>query len=221
MTPFEQLDQATRKERQDLLAIPLIQDALAGRIGLEAYQRFLGEAFHHVRHTVPLLMLTGARLPASMEWLRGAMAHYIDEEYGHEQWILRDIQACGGDARGVEAAEPMAATELMVAYAYDGVQRRHPVRMLGMVHVLEGTSVALATAAADAIQASLGLPDSAFTYLRSHGELDREHVDFFAGLINRLEPAELDPVIHAARRFFELYGNIFRGIEAESLRAAA
>ena len=40
------------------------------------------------------------------------------------------------------------ATEVMVAYAYDAIARRHPLHFLGMVFVLEGTSVSLALAAA-------------------------------------------------------------------------
>ena len=58
---------------------------------------FLKEAYFHVKQTVPLLMACGSRLDDDKEWLRGAVAHYIDDEYGHEKWILNDIRACGGD----------------------------------------------------------------------------------------------------------------------------
>jgi len=215
MTPFEQLTTATALERAQLLSNPMIQRALAGQIDRATYVNFLAQAYYHVSHTVPLLMLTGARLPQRLDWMRGAMAHYIEEEQGHELWILQDIAACGADPATIKAAGPGLAAELMVAYAYDSVQRIDPIRMLGMVHVLEGTSVALATTAADALQASLLLPDQAFVYLRSHGTLDLEHVDFFAGLVNRLDSDELAQVIESARRFFWLYGNIFRELEAD------
>ena len=72
----------------------------------------------------------------------------------------------------------------MVAYAYDTAMRRNPVGFFGMVYVLEGTSVALALKAADRIQQTLGLPDQAFTYLRSHGELDQQHVQHLAGILD-------------------------------------
>jgi hypothetical protein len=87
-----------------------------------------------------------------------------------------------------------------------------------MVQVLEGTSIAAATPAADSIQAALGLPNSAFSYLRSHGSLDLEHVDFFKGLMNKItEPTEQSLIIEAAKRFYYLYGNIFRSLTAESM----
>jgi len=84
-----------------------------------------------------------------------------------------------------------------------------------MVLVLEGTSVALATLAAEVMEKSLELPRSAFSYLRSHGDLDVEHVGFFIDLVNRLDdPADRAAVVHAARRFYRLYGDIFRDIAA-------
>jgi hypothetical protein len=105
------------------------------------------------------------------------------------------------------------ATELMVAYAYDLIARGNPVGFLGMVHVLEGTSVALALAAADRIQRGLRLPDAAFSYLRSHGTLDREHTAHFADLVNGLDDArDQEAVLHATRMFYRLYGEVFRGL---------
>ena len=103
----------------------------------------------------------------------------------------------------------------MVAYAYDTVMRRNPVAFFGMVYVLEGTSVALALNAADAIQRTLALPDKAFTYLRSHGTLDQQHIGHLASIIDRFEPAtDLPAVVTCARAMFRLYGEVFRSLES-------
>lgn len=207
---FEQLQSRTAQARAELFALPVIRDSLAGRVTREQYLAFLAQAYHHVKHTVPLLMACGARLPDSHAWLRNAIGHYIAEETGHEEWILADIAAAGGDAAAVRRAAPAPATELMVAYVYDFIARRNPVGFFGMVQVLEGTSQALATHAADAIRSGLGLPPEAFTYLSSHGSLDQEHVRFFTGLMDRLEaPEDQDAVTEAARMVYRLYGDIF------------
>ena len=80
--------------------------------------------------------------------------------------------------------------------------------------MLEGTSIQLATNAAGVLKKSLNLPDTAFSYLTSHGSLDLEHVDFFESVVNRLELEEdKQAVIHCAKVFFYLYANIFRSIE--------
>jgi len=210
-TFHDRLLAATRRERDGLIAVPIVQEALAGRVSREDYIAFLTEAFHHVRHTVPLLMACGARLPARLEWLRTAVGEYIEEEMGHHEWILDDLAACGADRDAIANSAPAEATELMVAYAYDTIARGNPVGFFGMVLVLEGTSVALATRAAEALETSLGLPRNAFTYLRSHGDLDIEHTGFYETLMNQLDDeGDRQAVIHAARRFYRLYGDVFR-----------
>lgn len=214
MTPFYQiLLDRTAQEQSELLASPVILSALGGSLAKGQYLGFLGQAYHHVRHTVPLLMACGSRLAPGQTWLQRAIAEYIEEEVGHEEWILNDIAACGGDPDQVRASEPWIETEAMVAYAYHQIDRGNPVGFFGMVHVLEGTSVSVATRAAEAIRQSLKLPQDAFSYLTSHGSLDQEHVLFFRTLMNRIEGAEDQrAIIHCARRFFGLYGAIFRAL---------
>lgn len=207
----QQLLEASAEARAEFLAIPFLREGARGALGLPSYLAFLTEAYHHVKETTPLLMAAGLR--CETPWLRKALAHYIIEEVGHEEWILSDIAAAGGDAEAVRDGQPRPATDIMVAYAYDTVLRRNPVGLFGMVLVLEGTSVALALSAADAIQQSLGLPDAAFSYLRSHGTLDQEHMGHFANVINQLDqPADQAAVIHCARMFYRLYGDIFRSL---------
>ena len=213
MNFFDELQAATASERDALFSVPVIREALAGQVSLESYRAFLVQAYYHVRHTTPLLMACGARLPARLEWLRGAVAEYIEEEYGHEQWILNDIAACGGDKAAVRDGQPCLAIELMVSYLYDLIARGNPVGLFGMVNVLEGTSIALATQAAGTIQNRLGLPKAAFSYLFSHGELDIGHMDTYRGLMNRLEAAEdKAAVIHASKVVYRLYADMFRGL---------
>jgi thiaminase len=210
---YESLLEQTREERDYLLGAPIIRQVLDGTVTLQSYVAFLGQAYHHVKHTVPLLMACGARLPERLEWLRSAVAEYITEEIGHEKWILDDIRACGGDAELVRSAAPALATELMVGYVYDRIARDNPVSFFGMVNVLEGTSIELATRAAGIIQDRLGLPPEAFSYLSSHGSLDLEHIELFKGLMNRLDDeADRQAVIHTARVVYRLYGDMFRSL---------
>lgn len=203
----------TATERAFMQSVPIIQGCLRGEVSLASYVAFLREAFHHVRHTVPLLQACKAALPPRHAWLREALDEYIEEEAGHEEWILADIAACGQDAQAARASRPGVATELMVAYAYDGIARGNPLSFFGMVLVLEGSSVALALLAAEAIQKPLGLPDAAFTYLRSHGTLDLEHTAHFQQLMDLIEDErDQADIIHAAKVFYRLYGDVFRSL---------
>lgn len=214
MTNFEYLTRATAPERSWLHEAPAIRRALAGEVTRELYLAFLTEAYHHVRHTVPLLMALGSRLSERHGWLQKELVHYQEEELGHEQWILNDIDAAGGCAQRARAQAPGVETDAMVAYAYDTVMRRLPVGFFGMIFVLEGTSVSLAENAAASIQSTLGLPDRALTYLRSHGRLDQQHVGHLASIVDRLDAAQDMPaVMTCARAMFWLYGSMFRGLD--------
>ena len=211
---FDELVSRTAAARAALFAVPAIRDCLAGRVTRARYAAFLREAFHHVKHTVPLLRACGARLGEDRRELREAVARYIEEERGHERWILADLAACGEDAGAARESRPAPATQRMVDYVYDYVARRNPVGFFGMVHVLEGTSSALATRAAQALAASLALPPAALTYLASHGSLDQAHVVFFETLVNGLPAGDRPAVLEVAHNVYRLYADLFRGLPA-------
>lgn len=212
-TFHETLMAETAVERLELRHIPQIIAALEGAISQETYLAFLEQAYHHVKHTVPLMMAAGSRLSQKNEFLREALAEYVKEEIGHQEWILNDVTHAGGDREAVRHGEPNFTTEIMVAYAYDYISRINPVGFFGMVFVLEGTSRALATQAADAIRQSLRLPEKCFSYLYSHGTLDIEHMNFFEQLVNNIQDqTDQQAIIHMAKRIFRLYGNVFRSL---------
>lgn len=210
---FDELIQATEEARNEMLSVPQLQSGVQGDISLETYIAFLTEAYHHVKHTVPLLMACGSRLPLEPRWMQEAIVEYVDEEKGHEEWILNDIKACGADAEAVRHGTPSHATEMMVSYAYHTIDRINPIAFFGMVLVLEGTSINMALKAAGAIKEKLKLPDTAFSYLSSHGALDIEHMGFYEGLMNRVEDKSTQQqIIHCARVMYRLYGDIFRSL---------
>lgn len=215
MSFYEELVRSSARAREHLLSAPAIRHALLGGVSRELYVAFLTQAYHHVRHTVPLMMAMGSRLPPRLGWLQRHVVQYIEEEQGHEVWILNDLEAAGGHRASAMQSTPSPATDAMVAYAFDVTMRRNPVGFFGMVHVLEGTSVAIALHAADRIQAGLGLPDQAFTYLRTHGQVDREHLDQLRSIVDRFDdPEDRAAVLQCARAIYWLYGEMFRSLDA-------
>jgi hypothetical protein len=80
----------------------------------------------------------------------------------------------------------------------------------------------MASHGAGAVQSALGLPDSAFHYLTSHGALDQDHMVFFEKLMNRIDdPEDQRAIIDMANAMFGLFGALFAGIELETTRVAA
>lgn len=213
MNFYERLVKETEPARRELYTVPQLTDGLKGDISRDTYIAYLTEAYHHVKHTVRFLMAMGARLPDDKKWLHDAIAEYIEEERGHEEWILNDIAAAGGDKEAARNAVPNLATQVLVAYNYDYIARKNPVGFLGMVFMLESTSTQIANTGADAVMKNLGLPKSAFTYLYSHGALDIEHLKFFETLVNRVTDADDQAaIIEVAGNTFRLFADLMRAI---------
>lgn len=209
MTTYDRLNSETAEELGRFLSIPLVRNALESGGSRELYLSFLAQAYHHVKHTARLMGFAAAQ--TDDEELQDALIEYLNEERGHEKWILDDIRALGGDPEMVANGKPGRACQVMVGYAYYAIQWISPYSLLGMVHVLEGLSVKLADRLANAVQRSLGLDGGkGFSYLTSHGRLDAGHVEFFKSLVNDIEDgATQEIVIDAARVMYGLYGAIF------------
>jgi long-subunit acyl-CoA synthetase (AMP-forming)/pyrroloquinoline quinone (PQQ) biosynthesis protein C len=218
---FDRLAMGTAPARFRLARVPQLAAGLRGEISLETYIAYLTQAYHHVSHTVPLMRAARARLrdrPA----LVTALDDYILEETGHEQWILADIAAAGGDPVAAVEGGPSAATAAMVDHAYRAIETGNPVGFFGMVFVLEGTSIALAQQGAEAVRAALGLPEAAFRYLTSHGALDQDHMRFFETLVNGLDdPADQQAIVAMADAIFDRFAGIFASIPMEPAHVVA
>jgi len=214
---FYQILQAeTEAARQAFFSTPMLLDAAENGVEAGLYINYLTQAYHHVRQTCPLLAAALGRCGSNDAVLRDALIEYIDDEKGHEKWILNDIRAIGGQ-EAVDRAisyEGDQAVRVMVGYVYYAIDRISPYAMLGMVHVLEGTSVDIASLAADSIAKRLGIPATkGFSYLTSHGAVDLEHVQFFERLVNQIDDkCQQEIIIDTARITYQLWGNMFSNL---------
>ena len=218
MSAFQQLLQQTAPARQAFIALPLIQDVLRNGASKDLYLDFLGQAYHHVGSTAPLLALAAARCGPQDRLYQSALFEYIAEERGHELWILEDIQAVGGDPEQVRRSAPRFPCKVMVGHAYYLIDRVSPYGLLGMIHVLEGMAVALAGKAVAALRESVGAADGGgFKYLTTHGDLDVHHSELFETLINGMDQRHLPLVIETTGDFYKLYGDLFRDLDARRI----
>lgn len=216
MNFYEQLTQQTQNAREELYNVPQLIDGLGGNISRETYIAYLTEAYHHVSHTVPFLMTMGSRIPQSKKWMHKAIIEYQEEEVGHEEWILNDIEAAGGNRESARHSTPNLETQLLIAYNYDYMTRKNPVGFFGMVFMLESTSTQIANKGADAVKEKLGLPKKAFSYLISHGELDISHMKFFEETVNQItDPEDQQAIVEVAQNTFRLFANVLRSIPHE------
>jgi pyrroloquinoline quinone (PQQ) biosynthesis protein C len=214
MSLFRQLVGQTAAARREFIEIPLIQEVMRKGASRELYVDFLSQAYHHVKCTAPLTARAASCCGSDDRRYQTALFEYIQEERGHDEWILEDIEALGGDPQSVRKGSPHFPCRIMVGHAYYLVDHVSPYALLGMIHVLEGMSVALAGNAARAIHKTIPTTGGAgFKYLTTHGDLDMEHTKMFEQLLDEISPRHASLIIVSACDFYRLYGDIFRDLD--------
>ncbi|NVJ99284.1 MAG: iron-containing redox enzyme family protein [Alphaproteobacteria bacterium] len=210
---YDRLVAETRVAREKFLQLPFIQAAFKGDISREAYIEYLCEAYHHVRHTVPLIAEVRRRIPEDRVPLHIVLEDYVLGRQGHEKWILHDIKEAGGDADAAKARAPSPATNALVNYAYDTVRNVTPVAYFGMAFVVEATGSKLAAYTVDTLMHKLGLPQKCFSYMLSHGNTEMEQMDSFEVLMAQItDPEEQEAIIDMACGLYPLYSAIFQHV---------
>lgn len=137
-----------------------------------------------MRAAVPLMDAARTRARALGDPVCPPLAAYLDEhieeERGHDDWLLDDLAHAGLSRAAVLSRIPPPRTAALVGAQYYWVQHEHPVTILGYLMALEGRP--LAPALIDEMQARSALPAAAFRTLREHARLDPGH----AGALDRL-----------------------------------
>lgn len=208
--------------------ITLIEDSDAGRRALEEeprvhamihhglkldeYRAFLHDLYHIVWHFCPVMAAAVARLGDEFRDVRYALYERIEEEKGHEGWVLEDIGAMGGDV-STAAAPPSVPVQTMIAFNYYAVERVHPCSVLGMLYMLEVISSVYGGRVSDSIARALGRDVDAggFRFLTSHATMDVDHMASLNRLLKTItDPTAQAAIIRTTNVNFHQFGQIFR-----------
>jgi pyrroloquinoline quinone (PQQ) biosynthesis protein C len=99
---------------------------------------------------------------------------HLEEEVGHDRWLLDDICSLGYEPQEVLQAPPCPGVVALVGAQYFWMSHIHPVAVMGYLILMEGYAPLVEQL--DAIQAHTGLPSSAFRCLRAHADDDPGHL---------------------------------------------
>lgn len=99
---------------------------------------------------------------------------HLEEEVGHDLWLLDDIRTLGFTEQEVLRTQPCAASISLVGAQYFWMTHVHPVAIMGYLILMEGYAP-LASQLED-IRTRSGAPASAFRCLKRHAEDDPEHL---------------------------------------------
>lgn len=150
----------------------------------ELWPEYLVVQHQTIRATVPLTRVTLEQARALGDadpvapGLAGYLTLHVDEELGHDDSLLDDLELLGVTRASVLERMPSPAVASLVGAQYYWVLHHHPVAFLGYVGVMEGyppTDELIGT-----LIERTGFPREAFQTFAEHGELDpghRDHLD--------------------------------------------
>jgi hypothetical protein len=148
----------------------------------ELWPEYLVVQHQIIRATVPLTQAALERARTLDEPLGPPLACYlelhVDEEVGHDETLLGDLELLGRPREAVLERMPSSSVASLVGAQYYWILHHHPVAFLGYVGVMEGyppTEEVVST-----LVERTGFPREAFCTFAEHGELDpghRDHLD--------------------------------------------
>ena len=137
MSFFITLVEQSDDSRRAIENAPRVKSMMHKGLALAEYKAFLHDLYHIVLHFCPIMAAAAARCDGPLANIGEELRERIGEETGHEQWVLEDVAAVGGDVRAVTAMPPSPPVQAMIGFNYNAAERIHPCSVLGMLYVLE------------------------------------------------------------------------------------
>jgi pyrroloquinoline quinone (PQQ) biosynthesis protein C len=213
MSFFITLVEMTDASRRDLELIPKVHSMINHGLTLAEYRGFLHDLYHIVWHFCPVMSAAAARCDDRFRDVRYDLYERIEEEKGHDSWVLEDIEALGGDVRAVRETPPSPPAQAMIAFNYYASDRVHPCSVLGMLYTLEVVSSVYGGRVSDSIARALGrnVEDGGFKFLSSHATMDLDHMAKLNRLVKTIDDAGAqNAIVNATRVNFHQFGQLFR-----------
>lgn len=209
---FITLIEMTDASRRDLEAVPKVHSMIHEGLTLHEYRAFLHDLYHIVWHFCPIMAAAASRCSDNFRDVRYELYERIQEEKGHETWVLDDIVAMGVDVASVKAKPPSAPVQAMIAFNYHGAERVHPCSVLGMLYMLEVVSSVYGGRVSDSIARALGrsVEGGGFKFLSSHATMDQDHMASLNRLIKTIgDPEAQEAIINSTRVNFFQFAQMF------------
>jgi hypothetical protein len=134
-----------------------------------------------IRATVPLteVALERARALTASDGVAAPLVEYLEEhvneELGHDDDLLEDLEALGIDRAAVLGRMPSPTVASLVGCQYYWIFHHHPIAFLGYVALMEGYPPQ--PELIETLIGRTGHPKAAFRTFAAHGELDPGHKD--------------------------------------------
>ena len=212
MSFFITLIETTDASRRELEAEPKIHSMIHHGLTAPEYRAFLHDLYHIVWHFCPIMAAAASRCDDRFRSVRHELYERIEEEKGHEEWVLDDIRAMGGDLDAARTQPPSAPVQSIIAFNYWAAERQHPCSVLGMLYQLEVISSVYGGRVAGAIAKAVGreVDSGGFRFLTSHASMDQDHMAKLNVLVKTIaDPGAQAAIVNSTRVNFHQFGQMF------------
>lgn len=204
----EYLFQQTEIERNKMLSMPILTEIGKGNLTLPMYIDLLTQIYHYSKEIVPLMMLGAAKMPIHYEWVSKAIINYIQSEVGRDAWLVNDLVACGIPENETLNSMPKRYIEMMVAYAYDMVNRQHPIGILGLQFML--MTALQSFVGKNNIEKNLheltDLSQQALSFVNHRSEQEKSQLGCILVALDNIEDeGDKSYIVHVTKNFYLIY----------------
>ena len=208
---FADLVTRTDEARRDFETHPVVLEAVANGMSIERYRKLLLELYHVVWHFNPVCAAAASRIADTHREVRYFLYEHMQEESGHEAWVMNDLEAVGVGPAATLAHAPSIDTLALTGYNHWACDRRHPCSVLGMMYTLEVIASVYGGTFASAIRDSLLLDgERGISFIGSHATMDAEHMIALRKVLNTLtDDAARDAVTESVLVNFHHITRIF------------
>lgn len=211
MSFFITLVETTDASRRELEALPRVHSLIHHGLSPGEYHAFLRDLYHIVLNFCPV-MERAARRCRDFPSVERELRERIEEERGHETWVLEDIEALGGNAAIVSQAYPSVPVQAMIGFNHYSAEWGHPCAVLGMLYMLEIVSSVYGGTASEAIARNIGrrVEDGGFRFLSSHASMDADHMAKLTVLVKTIaDPQAQSAIVNSTRVNFFQFARMF------------
>ena len=211
---FIDLVSHTDEARREFETSSKVLDIVANGLSLERYRGLLPELYHVVWHFNPTCAAAASRIGDEHRHVRYFLYDHMNEEKGHEEWVLNDLEVMGVSGDRARAYQPTLTVLGLNGYNYWSADRRHPCSVLGMIYALEVVASVYGGQMTTAISDSLMLQgDRGISFISSHATMDAEHMADLRVLLNQIDDeAAKDAVIESTTFNFHQFGRVLESI---------
>jgi pyrroloquinoline quinone (PQQ) biosynthesis protein C len=138
----------------------------------------------------------------------------MQEEAGHEQWVLNDLRSVGVPDEQIESHQTSAFTLAMNGYNYNTADRGHPAAVLGMLYAFEVIASVYGGPFASAVKEALLLEgEEGVTFISSHATMDVKHMAELRTILDTVnDEAARAAICQSTRVNFQLLTNLFSSV---------